>query len=71
MGGRAHTLVAEGFPIDLGCGWLHSADANPFSRIARGLGMPVEARRLAARRPRNERSTTSGDPRSANPEIGP
>jgi monoamine oxidase len=36
LGGRAWTVVdPSGFPIDLGCGWLHSADRNPWSEIAR------------------------------------
>ena len=26
VGGRAWTLRGAGFPLDLGCGWLHSAD---------------------------------------------
>ncbi len=41
-GGRAHTAIAAGFPIDLGCGWLHSADINPFTRIAEELGAAVD-----------------------------
>ncbi|MGE5200941.1 MAG: FAD-dependent oxidoreductase, partial [Acidobacteriota bacterium] len=36
VGGRAHTVAtAPGFPVDLGCGWLHSADRNPWVEIAR------------------------------------
>ena len=33
LGGRAWT-VSDGaaFPLDLGCGWLHSADRNPWTR---------------------------------------
>ena len=35
LGGRAWTIVdPSGFPIDLGCGWLHSADRNPWVTIA-------------------------------------
>jgi monoamine oxidase len=35
LGGRAWTIVdASGFPLDLGCGWLHSADRNPWVEIA-------------------------------------
>ena len=34
LGGRGWTIEAGGFPIDLGCGWLHSADRNPWSEIA-------------------------------------
>ena len=35
LGGRAWTIAdPSGFPIDLGCGWLHSADRNPWVAIA-------------------------------------
>src|SRR5262245_18087415 len=33
LGGRAWTVDGE-FPLDLGCGWLHSADRNPWVGIA-------------------------------------
>lgn len=42
IGGRAHTVEAGGFPVDLGCGWLHSADANPWSTIAQRLGLSID-----------------------------
>lgn len=43
IGGRAHTMiVGDGIPFDLGCGWLHSADENPFVGIAGKLGFQVE-----------------------------
>lgn len=42
IGGRAWTHVVDGLPIDLGCGWLHSADRNPWSAIARGLGLQLD-----------------------------
>ncbi|MGD9838531.1 MAG: flavin monoamine oxidase family protein [Afipia sp.] len=42
IGGRAHTMiVGDGIPFDLGCGWLHSADENPFVAIAEQLGFEV------------------------------
>ncbi len=41
IGGRAWTSAAE-FPLDLGCGWLHSADANPFTAILSGLGFTID-----------------------------
>jgi monoamine oxidase len=35
LGGRAWTITDEsGFALDLGCGWLHSADRNPWVKIA-------------------------------------
>ena len=41
IGGRAHT-VAKKFPLDIGCGWLHSADINPFTAILSGLGFEID-----------------------------
>jgi monoamine oxidase len=43
LGGRAWT-VSDGpaFPIDLGCGWLHSADRNPWTRIAEAQGRSID-----------------------------
>jgi monoamine oxidase len=35
LGGRAWTIAdASGHPLDLGCGWLHSADRNPWVAVA-------------------------------------
>ena len=42
IGGRAWTTIGAGFPLDLGCGWLHSADRNPWCDIARDLGFPID-----------------------------
>jgi monoamine oxidase len=42
IGGRAWTMTAGGYPLDLGCGWLHSADRNPWSDIARDLGIAID-----------------------------
>ncbi len=38
LGGRAWTHEVGGYPLDLGCGWLHSADRNPLTKIARRAG---------------------------------
>ena len=35
LGGRGWTTSAGGYPVDLGCGWLHSAEENPFVSVAR------------------------------------
>lgn len=46
IGGRAHTVTdAAPFPIDLGCGWLHSADRNPFVPLAEDLGLRIDRHR--------------------------
>lgn len=49
VGGRAWTLETStsqtrGLPLDLGCEWLHSADRNPWTRIAEDSGFAVERR---------------------------
>jgi monoamine oxidase len=46
-GGRAWTREAAGGPVDMGCEWLHSADRNPWTRIAEETGFTVERRASA------------------------
>jgi len=41
LGGRAWTINSE-FPIDLGCGWLHSADRNPWREVAALQGRSID-----------------------------
>jgi monoamine oxidase len=41
LGGRAWT-VADEFPLDLGCGWLHSANVNPWTRLAEAQGLSID-----------------------------
>jgi len=45
LGGRGWT-VGEGMPapLDLGCGWLHSGDVNPWTAIAKSAGFTVDRR---------------------------
>jgi monoamine oxidase len=43
LGGRAWTVHDDaGNALDLGCGWLHSADRNPWTRIAEAQGQTVD-----------------------------
>ena len=44
IGGRALTVEAAGTgdPVDLGCGWLHGARSNAWTRIAGELGLAVD-----------------------------
>ncbi|MDR4307090.1 FAD-dependent oxidoreductase [Chelatococcus sambhunathii] len=43
LGGRAFTrLDPAGGPLDLGCGWLHSGDVNPWTEIAGRAGLKVD-----------------------------
>ncbi|MBV8653854.1 MAG: FAD-dependent oxidoreductase [Alphaproteobacteria bacterium] len=45
LGGRAVTVATPVGPVDLGCEWLHSADRNPLTPVARSLGLSVVERR--------------------------
>jgi monoamine oxidase len=42
LGGRSWTVTAAGHPIDLGCGWLHSAEGNEWARIAEARGFALD-----------------------------
>jgi monoamine oxidase len=42
VGGRAWTSGIAGMPLDLGCGWLHSADRNPMVPLAEAAGFAVD-----------------------------
>jgi monoamine oxidase len=41
-GGRAYTAKLDELPLDLGCGWLHSADRNPWTGIAAESGFTID-----------------------------
>jgi monoamine oxidase len=42
LGGRAWTYRAGDLALDLGCGWLHSADENEWAALAPKLGFAVD-----------------------------
>src|SRR5262249_12286433 len=43
LGGRAWTVGdGSGAAIDLGCGWLHSADRNPWVAVAEAQGRTID-----------------------------
>ena len=42
LGGRAWTTDDARMPLDLGCGWLHSADRNPWREIAEAQGRTID-----------------------------
>ena len=42
LGGRAWTQEVEGLNLDLGCGWLHSAERNAWIGIAEAGGVPID-----------------------------
>lgn len=41
-GGRAWTIELAGMPLDMGCGWLHSAERNPLVAIGRAAKFTIE-----------------------------
>ncbi|PWS38034.1 amine oxidase [Falsiroseomonas bella] len=41
IGGRALTDTSLGLPFDLGATWLHDAEHNPLTALARGFGVPL------------------------------
>jgi monoamine oxidase len=67
LGGRSLTVVdRSGFPIDLGCGWLHSANRNPWSKIAQAQGRSIDKTPPPWMRP----SLEFGFPRSEQQDFG-
>jgi monoamine oxidase len=42
IGGRAWTCERDGLPFDLGCGWLHSGDRNPWTTLAGEIGFGID-----------------------------
>ena len=42
IGGRVHTDLSLGHPFEAGAQFIHWADRNPWTRIARELGVPME-----------------------------
>ena len=42
LGGRGWTLQTGDYPLDMGCGWLHSADENPWTDIAAAQGRTID-----------------------------
>lgn len=42
LGGRAWTRELRGLPLDLGCGWLHSADRNSWVGIADAANVGID-----------------------------
>lgn len=42
LGGRAWTHHVRGLDLDIGCGWLHSADRNTWMKVARDADMAMD-----------------------------
>jgi monoamine oxidase len=66
LGGRSWTVTdASGFALDLGCGWLHSADRNPWVTIAQEQGALIDK----SQPPWTRRSIEIGFPRADQSEF--
>src|SRR5438270_5850258 len=61
IGGRAWTYRAGDLALDLGCGWLHSADENEWAALAPKLGFPVDRSPPAWSRPAYEANFTAAE----------
>jgi len=67
LGGRAWTVTDQsGFGLDLGCGWLHSADRNPWVAVAQQHGATIDKTPPPWMRPAIE----LGFPRAEQAEFG-
>jgi len=65
IGGRAHTVISDGLHFDLGCGWLHSADRNPWAVLAPELGFHVDRTPPPWRRQFRDLGFSAADQRAA------
>jgi monoamine oxidase len=54
LGGRAWTVRHRDLALDLGCGWLHSAERNPWSAIAQRHGRTIDHTAPPWERPSHE-----------------
>ena len=74
LGGRARTERIAGLPLDLGCGWLHSAERNPLAALAaaeglRGRPQPGGVGRAARRARRRRRRSAPAPGRPTRPSA--
>lgn len=69
LGGRAHTDRIAGVPLDLGCGWLHSAERNPLAALAEARGEPLDRRRSAWHKQLRDLGIPAGEQQDAWPPM--
>lgn len=69
-GGRALTQQAGGFPLDLGCGWLHSADRNVLLPLAEQQGFDINRETPPWQKSADARGFETGDQRAYRAEQG-
>lgn len=65
VGGRAWTMQIGGMALDLGCGWLHSADRNPLVALAEAAGFSVDRVQSAWRNQYRDLGFSAADQESA------
>lgn len=65
LGGRARTTLLQGMPLDLGCGWLHSARRNALARLAEAQASELDRREAAWQRQLHNLHFPSGAQREA------
>lgn len=66
VGGRAWTMAYDqGLDLDLGCGWLHSAERNAWSSIATDAGFEIDRRDPAWKAQHEDRGFTANDQEEA------
>jgi monoamine oxidase len=61
VGGRAWTYRSGSLALDLGCGWLHSADENEWARLAPSLGFQVDTMLPPWERPAHPANFSRGE----------
>ena len=65
VGGRAHSVDVAGMALDLGCGWLHSGERNPWTAIADASGFTVDRSESAWREQYRDLGFAPGDRKAA------
>jgi monoamine oxidase len=65
VGGRALTINVAGMALDLGCGWLHSGERNPWTTIADASGFTVDRSEAAWRTQYRDLGFTPAEQRAA------
>jgi len=68
VGGRAFTQTVRDMPLDLGCGWFHSAERNTWVPIAEAGGFAVDRRPSAWRRQYRNAGFAAADQEAAQRE---
>src|SRR5262249_1112533 len=61
VGGRAWTYRSGSLALDLGCGWLHSADENEWAALAPALGFTVDTMLPPWERPAHPANFSGGE----------